>query len=571
MARVMKDSRRLPGPNVVWPRPGAVLDVDLPEAETARAVAIWKRHARALLDGVGWDGEEMAARVFPGGATLVVSAPVDALYSATFVNEWAWEAADAELDGRAPAEPLASAAARLRARIAAESNPRLMALKAEAERRGLLFMRDDRYASAGSGTGSLTWPIGELPDPSDVNWEALHGIPVAVITGTNGKSTTTRLLAAICAAAGRVAGFTSTDFVKVGERSIEIGDWAGPMGARMILRHREVEVALLETARGGMLRRGLGVPRADVACITNVAPDHLGEWGIADLDQLADVKFVVRHAAARLVLNAEDAKSVERAPQCVQPITWFATRADLPLVEQHLAAGGSACVAEDGALIWREGARREYLLSLAEIPITLGGAARFNVANAAAAVSVARALDLPTDAICAGLRNFSSDLVGNPGRLNQFDFAGVQVLVDFAHNPHGQQALYETARALPARRRLVTIGQAGDRSDEDIREVARTAWRAGMDRILIKEQAKVLRGRAPGVIPSLLRETLLAEGCAPERIEILPDEVEATRAALAWARPGDLLLILALVQRVEVLAYLTELQAAGWQPGKPLP
>lgn len=421
------------------------------------------------------------------------------------------------------------------------------------------------------GAGSRVWPAEQHPDAAAVPWEELSNLPVAVVTGTNGKSTTTRLLGAIIAAAGKVGGFSSTDFVQVGDETVETGDWAGPMGARLVLRHRKVEVAVLETARGGMLRRGLGMPWSDVACITNVAPDHLGEWGIADLDQLADVKFIVRHGAKRLVLNAEDEKSVERARSCAQPITWFATRDGLPRLHAHAQAGGAAVVS-DGATLWLcEGERRTAILPLAQIPITLGGAARFNVANAAAAAGVALGLGLPLDALRAGLAAFRSDARANPGRLNEFDFGGVRALVDFAHNPHGQSALYEMARALPAQRRLVMVGHAGDRTDEDIREVALTAWRAGMDRILIKEQEKYLRGRAPGVIPGIMREALRAAGCPDDRIGMHPDELDATRAALAWSRPGDLLLVLALAQREEVLAYLTSLRASGWLPGQPVP
>ncbi len=571
MARVVKDSRRVPGANVVWPRACAVLDLSWPDAEAPRALVAWRARARQILDAVGWSDESTAERLFPGGATLAVSAPFDALYSATEVNEWAWAAADADLDGRAPEESLADAAARLRARIAGESRPRLRALQAEAERRGLCFIRDDRYVSVGMGAGSRVWPAEHHPDAAAVPWDELTNLPVAIVTGTNGKSTTTRLLGAIIAAAGKVGGFSSTDFVQVGDETVETGDWAGPMGARLVLRHRKVEMAVLETARGGMLRRGLGMPWSDVACITNVAPDHLGEWGIADLDQLADVKFIVRHGAKRLVLNAEDEKSVERAAQCAQPITWFATRDGLPRLHAHAQAGGMAVVS-DGATLWLcEGARRTEILPLAQIPITLGGAARFDVANAAAATGVALGLGLPLDAIRAGLAAFRSDARANPGRLNEFDFGGVRALVDFAHNPHGQSALYEMARALPAQRRLVMVGHAGDRTDEDIREVALTAWRAGMDRILIKEQEKYLRGRAPGVIPGIMREALRAAGCPDERIGMHPDELDATRAALAWSRPGDLLLVLALAQREEVLAYLTSLRASGWLPGQPVP
>lgn len=571
MARVVKDSRRVPGANVLWPRACAVLDLAWPDAEAPQALAAWRARARQILDAVGWPDQTTAERLFPGGATLALSSPFDTLYSATEVNEWAWAAADADLDGRAPAEALAAAAARLRARIAGERRPRLTALKAEAERRGLCFIRDDRYVSCGMGRGSRAWPVERHPDAEAVPWEELGNVPAAILTGTNGKSTTTRLLGEIIAAAGKIGGFSSTDFVKVGEETVETGDWAGPMGARLVLRHRKVEVAVLETARGGMLRRGLGLPRADVACVTNVAADHLGEWGIADLDQLADVKFIVRHVAQRLVLNAEDAKSVERAAQCAQPITWFSTRDGLPLLQAHARAGGLAVVADGTTLWFCEGAQRTAVMPLAEIPITLGGAARFNAANAAAAAGVALGLGLRLADLRAGLASFRSDPRRNPGRLNEFDFGGVRALVDFAHNPHGQAALYEMARALAPRRCLVMVGHAGDRTDEDIREVALTAWRAGMDRILIKEQEKYLRGRAPGVIPGIMREALRAAGCPDERIGMHAGELDATRAALEWARPGDLLLVLALAQREEVLAYLTAVRDSGWLPGQPVP
>ncbi len=571
MAGAWLDSRRVPGPNVLWARPCAVLDLAWDDADAPRAVAAWQSRARQILDAVGWQREDTAVRLFPGGATLALSAPDDALYAATELNEWAWTAAAADLAGQAVVEDLAAAAARLRARIAAESRPRMMALKAEAARRGVCFMRDDRYVSCGMGRWSRTWPVAAHPDADAVPWDELGNLPVAVVTGTNGKSTTTRLLGAMCGAAGKVGGVTSTDFVKVGEETVETGDWAGPMGARLILRHRRVEVAILETARGGMLRRGLGMPWADAACITNIAPDHLGEWGIADLDQLADVKFIVRHAARRLVLNAEDAKTLERAPKCAQPITWFATRDDIAFLRAHAAANGRACVADDATLWWCEGPRREAVLPLAEVPLTLGGAARFNVANAAAAAAVALGIGLPLAAVRDGLRSFRSDAAANPGRLNDFELGGVRALVDFAHNPHGQEALYALARALPARRRLVMIGHAGDRSDADIREVALTAARAGLDRILIKEQAAHLRGRAPGEIPGIMRAALRAAGFPDERVGMHASELDATRAALAWAQPGDLLLVLALAQRHEVLAYLAAVRAAGWRPGAAVP
>ncbi|MHC4379543.1 MAG: Mur ligase family protein, partial [Planctomycetota bacterium] len=375
--REMRDSRRLTGPNVIWHRPGPVVDIALPEEDAEAARSAWEKAVRALLEGVGWGEEETAFRKFPGGLSLAFSAPMDALYAACEMNEWAWAAAEAEMDG-GEAPDLAAAVEQYTAEIRSESNKPLVRLQKAAERHGALFLTDDDHVSIGAGRYCESWPVKRLPESGEVDWAARARIPIAMITGTNGKTTTVRLLKCMVDAQGKVPGVSSTDWLMVGDRIVDRGDWSGPGGARHILRDASVDVALLETARGGMLRRGLGLAagEADVALVTNIAEDHLGEWGIQDLDMLADTKFIIRHAGKRLVLNAEDEKSVERAHLVERPITWFSLNAQDPLIQGHLASGGHAALLDRDALWWCADGETHRIIEVADIPITLGGAAR---------------------------------------------------------------------------------------------------------------------------------------------------------------------------------------------------
>ncbi len=556
------DSRRLTGPNLFGPEPGAVLDAYVEEVSVEDAVAVWKHHARRLLDAIGWNESELYTRRFGGGASLGFSAPEDALYAATELNEAAWEAAAAELSGdEAPDE--ASSIKRIQAEIDDERNPALLALRDAAHAHGVAFLPDDDFASVGLGSGSQTWPVDALPDPDTVDWSQVHDVPVALITGTNGKSTTVRLTAAMAKAAARPAGRCSTDYVRVGDEIVERGDWSGPGGARAVLRHEGTELAILETARGGMLRRGLALRRADVALITNVGEDHMGDYGIQSLDDLIEVKLTIRRAVEAdgvLILNADDEGLVRHTRDYEGEVCWFSLDPDNAVLAAHRQAGGRTCSVEDGAIVWTWGDAHEVVQSIEEIPITLGGAARHNVANALAAVALAKELGLPSDAIREGLQAFRGDAQDNPGRGNYFEIGGARVLVDFAHNPHGVGAIADTARALPAERRLVLLGQAGDRTDREIRGLARAAWRANPDHVLIAALADYRRGRETGEVPALLDDEFHKLGATSEHITHVPDPIEGVRAALDWMQPGDLLLLFVLTRRDEAFAILREAQ-----------
>ncbi len=567
----LRDSRRLTGPNILWHRASAVIDVSLePDEEVTSVIDAWQRQARRILQAVGWGTEELTHRIFATGVSLAISAPIDALYAATEVNEWAFEAAGAELAGQ-PLPDLAEAARQLQQAIAEERNPAVLAMQAAAAERRVAFLWDDDEVSVGMGQGSRTWAADAIPEPASVDWQAVHNIPVALITGTNGKTTTVRLLAAIARAAGREPGLSSTDGCWVAGEEIGEGDYSGPGGARLVLRDRRVDLALLETARGGMLRRGLGVERADVALITNVAEDHLGEWGVHDLDELVETKFVVEKGTRHLVLNADDLKLRSRPDREGLRRIWFGCEHDTMVVQANVETGDETAVLEGDELVVHNREGREVIARLAEVPMTLGGAARHNVYNALGAICVARRLGLPTAAIRQGLASFDSSADQNPGRLNRFDLGGVQAIVDFAHNPHGLEALLDMGRALPAKRRLVLVGQAGDREDDAIRELPRMVWKARPDRVILKELVKNLRGRELGDVPALMEDEFRQLGATAEALERAPSELAAVEQALRWAQPGDLLLLIAHEERGQVLEYVRELANTGWQPGDKLP
>ena len=529
---VRVDSRRLPGASLFGDAPGAILDVRL-EGESPETVARrWEHDARRILAGVGWEGERTSWRASAGDLSLFLSAPADALYAATEVNEAAWDAAG---DDVVP---------ELRRVIAEERKPAWCTLRAEARRRGVAFVADGDRVTLGMGRGNVTYPAEALPPVGDVPWERVHDIPVAMVTGTNGKSTTVRMLGAIVAAAGRCPGLSTTDGLAVGGETIGSGDYSGPEGARRILRDPRVEVAVLETARGGIQRRGLVVPRVDAAAITNVAEDHLGEFGIHDVADIADVKMVVARAvkpSGAIVLNADDPVLRSRAATIAGRVLWFSL-AEVP-----------------------------RLLDASRIPAALGGAAKHNLSNAMAAALLARALDLPESAIVSGLASFRNRREDNPGRLNVIPLGGATVLIDYAHNPHGMDALVDVARSLDAARRLLVVGQAGDRDDEAIRALVRAAFRLRPDAVVVKEMSAYLRGRAVGEIPRLIDDELRRLGADPASILHAGSEVDAAKAALAWARPGDLLVLTTHASRGEVFDLIDRLERARWRAGSPLP
>lgn len=556
------DSRRLTGPNLFFAETGAVLEARGPASHTTAAHQQWRHYVEHLAVALGWHTTLCIARDHKTGTSLVVSAPLDQLFTATEVNEWAWETATAELHPElsisnafngAPndIDNVQAAVSRLRANAARERSDHLTALVARAGAGGLDFFPDEETLSVGAGSGSQSWPLANLPSAiafEDISAK-LHNIPVALVTGSNGKTTTVRLIAAMADAAGLQAGYSCTEGVFVAGEQIFSGDYSGPAGARAVLRDTRVNCAVLETARGGALRRGLAVRRADVAVVTNISADHFGEYGIDNLDDLAEAKLIVRRAigdSGVLILNAEDPVLMRRSSHFGLKAAVFAGDPQNAYVFDARSAGRSACTTESGRIVLFHNGVVSDLGAIAQMPLTCSGAAEYNVANIMAASLAAAALGIAPATIATALANFGATRFDNPGRLEQWNIGGVQVLLDYAHNPAGLAGLFKVATAKQANKggRIgLLLGQAGNREDDDVAALARMAAQCAPDRILLKDIDGMLRGRAPGEVPTIMRATLLESGFDPERIETVLPELDAAKQLFAWAVAGDVVVM----------------------------
>lgn len=365
-------------------------------------------------------------------------------------------------------------------------------------------------------------------------------IPIIAITGTNGKTTTTRLIQHILQQTGQGIGMTTTDGIYLNEEMLYEGDTTGPWSAEVLLKDPLVEVAVLETARGGMLRSGVAFDRCDIGIVLNVSEDHLGLGGVNTLDDLARVKSLLIETVkpeGAGILNADNPYTVRMADQCLGQVIFFTQNPDNPIVENHLTSGGTALVATRGRIeIWTPDAVIP-VMNIAEAPMTFGGKARHQIENLLAAVAALYAYGISVEMIQVGVRTFRGDAESNPGRLNVFEGNGWKLLVDYGHNPEGYRAVIDFAKGMGYTRCFGVIGMPGDRQDESIRKTGQIAGEH-FDRIWVKEDQD-LRGRRAGEVAQLLVEGIL-QGREDRQVEIILSEKEAFQAMLKVMQPGDL-------------------------------
>ena len=578
-----EDSRRLTGANLYFDLPGAVLETR-GAPPLAQALARWRSNIAGARELLQWpQQDEVVVREHASGASLAFVAPVDCLYAATEINEWAW----AEVVGSVPQDALPphapghaaywdrdDAMSTLHALARAEARPDLVGLIEQARAHGVLAYSDDEALSLGEGVASRTWNLHDLPSGDEVPWQDLRTIPKAIVTGSNGKTTSVRVLAAMARAQGWRTAHSSTDGLYVGGECIDGGDYSGPVGARTLLRRPDVEAAILETARGGLLRRGLTPQAARVALVTNISPDHFGEYGIHSLDDLAQVKLTVARGLAEdglLVLNAEDELLVRHGAALPHWIGWFALDESHPRLRAHREQGGATCGVRDGRLRLHYEGREHDLGDVAAMPLTLGGRVAYNLANLAGAALAAAALGVAPERIAQVLAQFGAAPGDNPGRLQRWRYGDSEVYLDYAHNPDGLGKLLEVA-ARPGHRLGLLLGQAGNREDRDIRELAAVAAGFRPDRVVLKDMEGYLRGRAEGEVAGILRDELLRHGLPEDALEVCLQEVEAATQLLRWAEPGDVLVlpIHNSQAREAVVVLLDRLQLGQWRPGQPL-
>ncbi|MFT5720859.1 MAG: cyanophycin synthetase [Motiliproteus sp.] len=554
----LDDSRRLTGKSLLWDQPGAIIDAFVEGIDKPRVVNQWQVCVRQLLDGLGWQGEQTCYRLFEDGISVAISAPLDALYAACDINMTAWEWTCAELTGVPRPESLAQTLVRLRQVIIDEANPALLRLIALAKQHNAPWLSDDDDFSLGYGASVQVWPVTALPDPERIDWRHFKTLPLALVTGTNGKSTSVRLLSQMVQQSGRCCGVTSTDFVRVGEHIIDRGDYSGPGGARILLRHPDTETAILEMARGGILRRGLPVDRVDAALITNIAADHLGQYGINTLDALTRAKAVVAKAldGGTLVLNADDPQLVALAPELEVTKCWFSLNPDHLVLQAQRTRGGAVCFLRNGLLVYGDNNAEEEIIGVDDIPMTLNGAARHNIQNALGAIGLAKSLGLDSLSIACALRQFCSSIDDNPGRGNQFQVNDATVIMDFAHNAHSMNAMAATLANMPAQRKLLMLSMPGDRSDQEITESTQAVLAMQPDLLVVAELEVYLRGRELGEVPRLIADAAVAMGLPAQKILFSDSPYSGAKLIVEQLQRGDLTLLLALSDREEIIDLL---------------
>ncbi|HYM51286.1 MAG TPA: Mur ligase family protein [Candidatus Limnocylindrales bacterium] len=546
--------RVLDGPNIYFTRPAIKLTVDVGGWLKLPVDRVARQAGRAGLPDAHHPGEPSSSRRLrfvarlaghltrslaeASGSRLAVRARPGAV-GGELVIAFPWRR-------RKAAEALAAEVARLLARLPAD------------RRQVRTLLRE----AAGRLDGVPPGPAPVVKDPA---------IPVVAVTGTNGKTTSVRLIAHVLRTAGWSVAFTSTDGVFRDGALVEEGDYSGFGGAARALEQPGIDGVVLEIARGGILLRGIGTTHNDVALVTNVSEDHLDQHGIATVDQLAEVKAAITRItrpAGWDVLNADDPRVLGMRHRARGRPFVFSIDPDHPAIRTTLVEHGRAMTLLDGDLVMIERRHRiHHVIRLEDVPVTLAGISTHNIRNALGAAAAAIALGLPLEVVARGLRTFVLDPEHNPGRANLFEADGRIVVVDYAHNEDGMRGLVEICRGLrrPSAQSWLAFGAAGDRTNAILHRLGYTAAR-GADHIAIAELHRYLRGRDP---KDLLQRLLLgADDGGARHTPVFPDEIHALESMLAASRPDDVVAIAALGQRPEIFALLRQRNAQPIGPDR---
>jgi cyanophycin synthetase len=371
-----------------------------------------------------------------------------------------------------------------------------------------------------------------------------HSVPIISITGTNGKTTTTRMISHILHNYGLLVGQTTTSGIFIGNQCIEHGDTTGPKSAKKVLNNRKIDVAVLETARGGIIREGLAYEKADVAVFTNLSEDHIGLDGVNTASELFHIKSLVIEAVkdtGKCILNADDPWVKKAIKVAKGEVILFSLFSENKIIMEHVKNGGCAIYTQGDTILIKYKHLAKEVMKIRDIPATLNETLKNNIYNSLAAIGACYAIRIPIGAIVSGLKTFQSDPICNPGRFNIFEMSGYKIILDYGHNYHGYKSTIESLKAMKQNRIIGIIGVPGDRRQEDITNIGFISGKS-FDKIFVKED-KYKRGREPLEVANMLYSGALEGGINANQIEIIPDEEEALISAIEDAQEGDCILM----------------------------
>ncbi|WP_116963959.1 Mur ligase family protein [Fastidiosibacter lacustris] len=537
-------SRRLVGPNLFFSETGTVLDIPL-KSHQQELVNIWQNVCKRVLTELNWGEYKLAYKIYNGGLRLAFTAPVDILLAACDVIDYTWKEACYRFLHKQEFVVCKEAKDVLQKMIKAEQNPAYRVLYAKAKTHGVNVFRDGDEAYVGSGVGR--YKVSLLTDDYlSIPWQDVYDVPAVIVTGTNGKTTTVRLTYYICQQAGKLTGYASTDWVVINDQIIGKGDYSGPTGHQFVLTNPQVEIAVLESARGGLLKRGLIETQVKAATITNVSPDHMGEDGVETLQDLIEAKCIVYRGLAGenayAVINLDDVHLASLVNVIKKPNKILISKNPIEVSQLGtLSDKDKACYVKNNVFIWWENYKEHILVKLTDVPLTINGAAKHNIENTLHAIALAYALGISLDDIGHALTTYKNDINQNQGRANIYELqSGATVIVDFAHNPAGLDAILSLARHYCNKdsRLSLMLGTTGDRINL-IDDCSRVVVQYQPSQIFIKELKKYLRGAKLGEIPQKVAVSLAHFGIKQDTIFFVEDELSGAKQALQNLQSDD--------------------------------
>lgn len=537
-------SSRLLGQNRFFEVPGAVMDISLTE-NNQEIADLYQAELVRLLNLLPIKDYLIKVQVFGGGLNIAMSYPYDLLMVACDILDWVWYDIVDLLD-KDLAIDIERSQRRFKAKIKESQQLLLRKIYAKANEKKLNFLVHDDLLILGSGVTQFRSKLNLINKISDIPWRRIANIPCVLITGTNGKTTTTRLTEFICRRAKLKSGYCSSDWVMVNGKQVIDGDLSGPTGHQQVLMHPKVEVAILEVARGGLVKRGLLPNYVTAATVTNISHDHIGQSGINNLSDLAQAKGIVYHAIKSdgiAIVNLDDAHVCELSLTNARK-AYLSTKLNDVEISNYLNADNFAVFLECGKIAIKTLHEKLFLNKIDSLPVTIHGLAHYNNENVLHAVALCFSLGLSLAQISYGLARFGADEKSNFGRWNHYISKSCgHLVVDLAHNPVGLANILELAQGFRNLKKLtgkfgLLYGNTADRK-ETIPEIVALIIRHKVEEVTIKEFQTALRGSEVGEMPELFYKELIQQGFPDTKIKIIPNEIEALNTILTHSNPED--------------------------------